>query len=964
MKKVLLFSIMLLGAMLMPQIVKAQTTEGSDFYVTFLQGDNDESKNHFTLSLSISAREDCEVTIENPNPNCPYTKTINILANQNENVKIYDYDRDGGPVSDRTKNTAICYSNQPEKIDSTALHVTVKDGKKISLYATNYKRATFDATNVLPTDALQDKYLIQCYTPSDHDGESDSQGTHFAIVAVEDSTRAEYILSADSWYGNHHKGDTVRTDIMKKGQVWYVWTGSGYSGGFGHPADLSGTRVRAYNAYDTTKVKPIAVFQGNPHTNIPFYQDIPALAHLRYSDKDEQKKIKAAVGERDHIFSQAMPITTWGTTFALTTSEKRDRDIIRVMAVDDGTELYLNGDMNNPIHVFDFSQEEKQYWEFEIGVDGVTNARDASGGNFFAGSSFYLQSSCPVSVHEFIVSKNYGKDNKSNGDPAMLWVNPIEQRIDQITFATYASSNGTTYNYTNIITTADNVNSMTLDGRTTTLDGSQSLASQFYEIAGTSEYKYAKLDLGSVAGTHTLAGDPKKGFIAHVYGLTGNESYGYNAGGSAKPLNSVVTINGDTLQKGEKTQICRSTIGSNMIKFTCQPDSDHTYKRITWFFGDGTPLIYGHKENIESGPLPEGTTGTNIEELYHNYEKDSVYQAYVVLERDAATGNCSNISPKDSFPMEVTLDALHLTYEPIKDHICVNSKDFRIYYQSNRSLTGSNMDVKYYKDGAETSVFGAPDMQIDEEGKTYFKVTMPSSGINDGDKFAIHIEMETKCDTPKVDIPFAINYTAENILAQRWTNTIATWTVEEMMKHMADKGAEWAGKVVIFDEYQWFQRDTTLLANERYFSPLNGYNFQSFLVQSQVPANKEFYVDIYYTVKDQTTGTIISTDTISSCPISFAKTTVLDKYFDDAHNMANPESVGDIIIKRAYNHMLVMSAKDGTAEWLNSQGDKEGNSYNIKAGGTLIPLPSNDGFHILHVEAGKSEKSMKIVINR
>ena len=51
MKKVLLFSIMLLGALMMPQMAQAdeiasgQSTEGKDFWVTFMQADQHTSDN-------------------------------------------------------------------------------------------------------------------------------------------------------------------------------------------------------------------------------------------------------------------------------------------------------------------------------------------------------------------------------------------------------------------------------------------------------------------------------------------------------------------------------------------------------------------------------------------------------------------------------------------------------------------------------------------------------------------------------------------------------------------------------------------------------------------------------------------------------------------------------------------------------------------------------------------------------
>ena len=72
--------------------------------------------------------------------------------------------------------------------------------------------------------------------------------------------------------------------------------------------------------------------------------------------------------------------------------------------------------------------------------------------------------------------------------------------------------------------------------------------------------------------------------------------------------------------------------------------------------------------------------------------------------------------------------------------------------------------------------------------------------------------------------------------------------------------------------------------------------------------------------------------------------------------------MGNIIVKRtANNQMLVMSAKDGEASWLNTQGNTI-STYDISAGGSLIPLPESNGLYILRVEAGKNTKKMKVLV--
>ena len=63
----LLFCLLAMPAMSIRADVidEGQSTEGKDFWVTFMQADQDPN-NDLTLSLSISSREDCQVTITNP----------------------------------------------------------------------------------------------------------------------------------------------------------------------------------------------------------------------------------------------------------------------------------------------------------------------------------------------------------------------------------------------------------------------------------------------------------------------------------------------------------------------------------------------------------------------------------------------------------------------------------------------------------------------------------------------------------------------------------------------------------------------------------------------------------------------------------------------------------------------------------------------------------------------------------
>lgn len=500
------------------------STEGRDFWVTFLQAQTDSPE----LILTISAKEACDVVIENTKAN--YQVNRSVAANSSTQVTI--------------NNRSAAYSSTSEQATYTALHVTAT--KDISLFAGNYITKTFDAANILPTTALLDDYIVQTYPPSDHDGDASSRGSHFAIVATEDNTVVDYVLTAKTSGG---RTGAQTTPTLNKGQVYYVWTGKGA----GDVADLSGTTVKARDG------KKIAVFQGCPHTNIPYM-----------------------VEDRDHIFSQAMPTAYWGSEFAISASCNHRRDIITVMAINDGTDVYINAEDGGKIlvHTFDFTKDKKHYWTFEIGEEVAYSTSNDSPlypkgllpPPLVVDSSCYLTTSCPVGVHLFMVSNRYDVETaggSSLADPAMLWISPIEQVIKEINFSTY--DKGTTLHFLNVVTTTANVPFMTLDGT--------SIQQHFHPVTGNNDYSFARFAI--TAGNHNLQGTT--GFLAHVYGYGERESYAYSCGSST--VQRSVTFNGEPLMIDALSSTTFCVNDEIEMKLNI---GNNNYESVVWDFGDGS----------------------------------------------------------------------------------------------------------------------------------------------------------------------------------------------------------------------------------------------------------------------------------------------------------------------------------------------------------------------------------------
>jgi len=893
----LLFSLTLLplGKATADTVVEGQSTEGKDFWVTFLMAD--QGSNDLVLQLSISARENCQVTIENPFTN--YIQQVNVTANEMKLVTIYHGDSPmaSSVRSDMQTSGKVCYSVNSEQVDTCALHVTAT--ADISLFATNYKYATFDATNVLPTPSLLDEYYVQTYSPSDHENKngdtSKSQGSHFAIIAAEDNVVVDYcptvpttaINAAKAAYefsggvgmtdeeialAQFQPGDTLHSEPLKKGQVWYVWTGKKD----GENGDLSGTYVKARDG------KKIAVFQGCPHTNIPYQ-----------------------VKQRDHIFSQAMPTKYWGNTFVLTSSKNRYADIIRILALNDGTEVYINGKLE---HTIDFSVDKKHYWEFSIGTKG-TYAKDGS---------CLLTTSCPCAAHLFITSQEYqGGDKNTNGDPAMLWVNPIEQQIDQVTFATYQSlgkegdspSDRTTYHYVNIVTDQPDLMK---------LDNANFATGDFKQVAGSSKYFYAQKSLGTEATSHTLKSNGGY-FIAHVYGFTKNESYGYSAGGATKPLTSAITINGEEFSPDKENTLC----GEDTIKYSCRPDYEYT--KIFWNFGDGATMEQTKAQADIDSIVP------------HFYSKTGVYNAYVLIYRESSN-LCAGLSAVDSIPIKVNIGRYQFEITDVDIPCKVDGQAWygKIFYSDGGAgvdLSGDNVSI-HFNDAAKAAGFNDSELVV-KNG--YFQITIHEGQVSSEDLYGIDLKIVSSCGGTDTTLNFSMNFD-NDVIQQRYQNVLGL--DNSMAKY-------------ILSDFQWYRTSDSTAVAGQVSANLNFYDLPE----------GEFAGDSYYICFTMNKGTAEEVKKCA-CAKSFQNSGATPDFQTESLLISATYTTSD---DKVFVNADWKGQKDVEcyAQWITASGSVyEGIKFNIPNGGCTIPTPKENGLYLLRVQTGKGCRSFKFIINR
>ena len=848
--KKLLFIATLLCWWLMPVGVVAQTTEGTDFWVTLLRGDD---RNYDELSLTFSAKEDTWVYVENT-----YTGL---------NHKIYvpagTIARDTLCTKNNKTDEASCYVTDAdaEVVSNHALHVT--SDNPISLIAANYKNKSFDVAAILPTTALMSEYRIQCYTPYAH--ADTEQGSHFAIVAAENNTVVDYQVTEGTSKGSMIN-TTYTTPVMQAGQVFYVWSGPGQR------RDLTGSIVKARDN------KKIAVFNGNSHTNIPTLRD------------------------RDHIYSQAMPVNYWGKRFIITSSrttidgkagfwERIDK--IRVQALVDSTTIYVDGDS---VYTISFAANPKHYYEFDFGAKDEMTNYSGDGHRYFEGSAHYIETSCPSAVHLFMTSNRYDHNSGSycNGDPSEMWVNPVEQKIKQLTFGTFQTQQVQDH-FLNIVTTADNVASVELDGN--------NIANQFTALATKPEYVYARLNITN--GTHTLTSD--SGFIAHVYGFGEKESYSYPAGGETKDLTAFITINGKVYKADGDNKIC----GDDKVTFGCE--LNYEYDSIYWNFGDGADSL-----------------ATQLDSIEHVYERPDHYNAYVLIYRHMGEDDgCVNFNAVDSIAFMVNIGNFKIDIERTIMPACTHqgdAVDYLIYLNNpgKVDMTGDSVTIAF-NEAAQKDGFTEESMTVTD---TLITIHIPTQAKN-RTTYGLHIHIGSECPNSVLDkdLEFSLQFDIP-FLAQRFNDVLG---ILRDSFPTADS---------LFD-FVWF-RDGDTIPNQQN-SVLNLYGQEDF--------EGEYHV--CFTIREHGKADVRT----CSCPIKFSRRDDVLIYQEGSDSIAigrNSAYIGE--------QVFVNARSAGKATWYNPDGSVYSEA-DLPEGGGLIKAPQKAGLYVLSINAGLKRKFKFIVFN-
>lgn len=411
------------------------------------------------------------------------------------------------------------------EIENLGIHIT--SSGKIAVHAFNERSRSADGTVVLPVSALgKDHYITSHFEvniPNTFGSNSNNEST-LLVVATEDDTDIEITTTQNSISGPGKLWTKELSEVIKlnRGQSYQIKA----------RGDLTGSRVRVVGS-NADDCKKIAVYGGNKWASVG-----------------------ACGSANDHLFQQAYPVNTWGTSFVHTAFFGRSSgELVKVLASEDNTEVRVNG----------------------ILQPQVLNSGEWLPLEFVANESGKIDTSKPSSVTVF--SKSQACNNPSdpfatNGDPFMITYSPTEQLLTQLDFNAISLPSIVNH-YVNIVVKSGEENQTRLDG--VLVGGS------FQMLPGDPTYKFARIEI--TQGVHKLSNPA--GFAAYVYGFGNIESYGYAAGASLTNLNFAPKSDYDFDVVGEKVaclnQESEWTIGSE--------NPDFTY--FVWNFGDGTPPKIG-----------------------------------------------------------------------------------------------------------------------------------------------------------------------------------------------------------------------------------------------------------------------------------------------------------------------------------------------------------------------------------
>lgn len=334
------------------------------------------------------------------------------------------------------------YSQSGTGVRNTGFEVS--SSQALAGYFINRAPFTTDMTYLLDSNALGKNYVVASI------GSSIGEGSQMAVHAVADNTTVTITP----------KGAAAFNVVLNKGETYK------YAGG---STDLTGSSIVAD--------KNVAVFSGHECANV------------------------GGAPYCDNLLEQGIPTEKLSTNYLLTASKgaeitPQNRDLVRVIATADNTEVKVNGVVVATIN-------KGQFHEFSL-----TEATGAQ-----------VEASAPVAVAQYLVGGNGVRVNGGGTDPALSYVPGQDTWLDAYRLSTPSGSAAFTFNYASIVIETPALASLMLDNVLVDTNG--------FTAIGSTGYSRGIIDLP--LGLFDLEADSE--FLVMLGGGANDDSY-FTYGGS------------------------------------------------------------------------------------------------------------------------------------------------------------------------------------------------------------------------------------------------------------------------------------------------------------------------------------------------------------------------------------------------------------------------------------------------
>jgi hypothetical protein len=363
--------------------------------------------------------------------------------------------------------------------------VSVSATSPIICYGMNSKFETSDDFLALPDSYAGTDYRIMSYTNSDNSSIDPLfyMPSQFAVAAITDSTNVTITPSAPTVNG--HPAGAPFTTMLLAGQCIQVQTNADIPG-----EDLTGSIVQSD--------KPVVAYGSHARAEVPagFIDNLGATS-------------------RNHLTETMPPTDAWGKVFVLSAldidnigNKCPDGDLMRVLALNDGTSVSVNG------------------------VPWVTLNQ-----NQFADS--LIATAVVVEGSDALLVGEYGHTSPSDGskdigDPLFAIIPSVDQTFNDFTF--FASTNPA-FQLNKVIVAADTTCASNIQ-----LDGNTIPSSAFTPLPVSADGRGFTLAEMSVApGSHriTTSYPPESAFSILGYGLGDVDTYGSSGGLLLQPVRTL-----------------------------------------------------------------------------------------------------------------------------------------------------------------------------------------------------------------------------------------------------------------------------------------------------------------------------------------------------------------------------------------------------------------------------------------